>query len=323
MKRFFALAGVALGLVIVAVFFIPVSIPVLPNPPDRAPDFGEVVAMAASHQGADESLVLSICRDTLLVGEGKTPRSFLLLHGLSNCPRQFLELGQRLHARGSNVYIPRMPYHGQKDRLTQDYKKLTLEELAEWTGRALEIARGLGEEVVVVGLSVNGATAAWIAQERTDIARVVILAPFLAPAGTPVWLDPFLTRFMLRLPNRFIWWDRQYREKIPGPPHAYPGFPTRLLGEFMALGQHVIREANKRPPKCRQIVLVLSESDDAISLPVAHKLADRWSRWPDTHIETKIFPKSLAVPHDMIDIQQPNQKSEIVYPALLEIFEDS
>jgi esterase/lipase len=314
--------GLLLAAILLAVFVVlapPMVIPKIPPLPPRPPTYEEAAGMIGELLQNDRPDVQAVCRHRALLHGRKTPRVYVLMHGLANCPRQFLEIGETLHAQGSNVLVPRLPYHGLENRMTAEYKRLNLERLAGWTGHVLEIAHGLGGEVVVVGLSVNGTTAAWIAQERADIERVVIVAPFLAPAGTPAWLDPLLANVMYRLPNRFVWWDRQKRENLPGPKHAYPRFPTRVVGSFMQLGQVVIRLAAEAPPKCKSIAFLLSEADEGISLPVALKLAGRWEQWPGIHVETKIFPADLAVPHDMIDVFQPNARTEVVYPALLEL----
>jgi hypothetical protein len=316
--------GLLLAVVLLLVLVVlvpPMVIPKLPPIPARTPTYGEAVGKIEDLLRTDRPDVQEVCRHKALLHGHKTPRVFVLMHGLANCPRQFLEIGERLHGEGSNVLIPRLPYHGLEDRMTNEYKLLNLERLAGWTGDVLEIAHGLGEGVVVVGLSVNGTTAAWVAQERSDIERVVIIAPFLAPAGTPAWLDPLLANLMYRLPNRFVWWDRQARENLPGPAHVYPRFPTRVAGVFMQLGQVIIRLAAEAPPKCKTIAFLLSEADEGISLPVAFKLAGRWEQWPGVEVKTKIFPAALAVPHDMIDVHQPNERVDVVYPALLKLLE--
>ena len=65
----------------------------------------------------------------------------LLFHGFTNCPQQFDELARRFHARGCNVYVPRIPHHGLKDRLTRDLENVTVDELADFTTSAFELTR--------------------------------------------------------------------------------------------------------------------------------------------------------------------------------------
>ena len=37
-------------------------------------------------------------------------------HGFTNCPQQFIALGQRFFDAGYNVYVPRLPGHGMRIR---------------------------------------------------------------------------------------------------------------------------------------------------------------------------------------------------------------
>ena len=51
---------------------------------------------------------------------------------------------------------------------------------------AVDIAAGLGDEVRVLGLSMDGVVAAWTAQERSDVDRVVAISPALTIPFVPV-----------------------------------------------------------------------------------------------------------------------------------------
>lgn len=304
-----------------ALSFWPARIPQIPQPREIPLSYPEAASLAVSESLQIPPEIAGPCAATVFLNGQKTRRSFLLLHGLSNCPAQFAELGRMLHARGYNVYIPRLPGHGFKNRLTPEYGGLDLSELANWLGGSLEIARGLGEEVTVVGLSVNGASAAWLAQERRDVARAVILAPFLAPSGIPEWASGPLGRLLSRAPNMFIWWDAQKKQDFPGPPLAYPWFPTRVVGKFMALGSWIYSEASVRAPACKSFAFAISDADAAINTSAAWALADRYAKWGGVGVERLRFPENLRVPHDFIDPAQPDQKTDLVYPRLMELLD--
>ena len=51
--------------------------------------------------------------------------------------------------------IPRIPHHGLKDRMTEDYAKLTALELTQLSDESMDIAQGLGEHILVAGLSMG------------------------------------------------------------------------------------------------------------------------------------------------------------------------
>lgn len=310
-------------LLICAVAFFPMRVPELPEPRATPLTYEEADKVFRDIVAAEPIGVNEVCFPKLLHHGHPTQRVYVLLHGLSNCPAQFEQIGAALHKAGHTVLIPRMPHHGMKDRLTDAYGKLTLQEMATWIAGNLELARALGNEVIVSGLSVNGTTVSWVAQKRGNLTSSVVISPFYGPAGIPDVLQAPLGRLLARLPNVFIWWDASKKQDIPGPSYAYPRFPTRVVGEFMVLGQAVLANAKKSAPMSPNLWMVWSEADPAISLTLIQKMTARWKAWPTTHLQEKIFPLDLGVPHDMVDPHQPDQKTSITDPALMQIFQDN
>lgn len=258
----------------------------------------------------------------LLFEHGRpTAKVFVFLHGLSNSPKQFAELGRLLFERGNTVYIPRTPYHGEKNRLTESFGRLTAQQMLDSGNEAADLARGLGQDVTVAGLSINGATTAWMAQNRSDLHRSVLLAPFLAPNGLPQWTIRPLERLLLRLPNIFVWWNPVLKEKNPGPSYAYPRFPTRVIGETMWLGQDVVQASRQEAPRSPSILVVTSASDLAANNALTTVLLANWRKLRPGGIEAYEFPKEQKVPHDFIDPNQPDQQTAISYPKLIELLE--
>jgi pimeloyl-ACP methyl ester carboxylesterase len=261
------------------------------------------------------------CTIQLLEHGQPTERVFVLLHGLSNCPAQFSEFGRQLFERGHNVLIPRVPYHGEEDRLTTEWGELTAGEMLEAANQAVDLARSLGREVAVAGLSISGATVAWMAQNRDDVHKAVLLAPFLAPAGVPNWAVAPLERVLIRLPNMFFWWDAKLRENLKGPSYAYPRFPTRVVGETMLLAGSVLQESRILPARCPSILTVTSASDTAASQLVTDQLIANWQSLRQNGVDSFEFPEDQQVPHDLIDPNQPNQRIDLVYPKIIELLE--
>ena len=54
----------------------------------------------------------------------------MLIHGLTNAPKEFAELGGLLHDRGHNVIILRMPYHGLKGLDIKELDPLMADDIA-------------------------------------------------------------------------------------------------------------------------------------------------------------------------------------------------
>lgn len=323
MKRLFRIFLRLIALLVAALLFL-VFFPIMHKPfghqSGPAPSYQQAVAEIRAGIAATPASVRRPEGLPILLEHGHpTEYVFVFLHGLSNCPAQFALLGKQMFDRGHNIYIPRMPYHGEKDRMTTDWARLTAVDMVEYGNDAADVARGLGQKVVIAGLSVNGATAGWMAQNRSDLHKVALLSPFLAPAGIPQWAVGPLERILLRLPNIFIWWNPVLKENNPGPPYAYPRFPTRVIGQTMLLGQDVIRESAQTAPKSPSILVVTTAVDRAANNLVTQRLVDNWTAHQP--VEVFQFDAAQKVPHDFIDPHQPDQQIAISYPKLIELLE--
>jgi len=252
------------------------------------------------------------CRSFILDHGQRTRDAYVLLHGLTNCPAQFRRLGEELYASGANVIVLRLPDHGFTNRMTNQAANLTAQGMLDVGNEAVDLARGYGERVIVIGLSINGVTAAWLAQQRADVDLAVVVSPFFAPNGLPDAAIPPLTNLLLRLPNAFIWWDAEKKQALPGSPYSYPRFATRSIGETMTLGLDVFRRAQAAPPLARHILLVTSPADTAIS---HQRVADLAALWKGRATALS-FPAEWKIPHDCIDPAQPGGNIALVYPQL-------
>ena len=89
----------------------------------------------------------------------------MLFHGLTNCPQQFDEFAQLLHARGDNVYVPRLPYHGDTNRLTRAIGNITVADIEARGDRSGAARRAVSAtRVNALGLSLGATMALWLAQ---------------------------------------------------------------------------------------------------------------------------------------------------------------
>lgn len=306
----------ALG-ALAALLLLPLQTRLRLSTPDPAATYLEAVDRFGALRVRDSIALYPGCESALLTHGARTARVDLLLHGLTNCPRQFHEFGLRLFTLGDNVLIPRVVRHGRADRMTRDLANLTADEMAAGASEALDLACGLGDTVCVIGLSTSGITAAWLAQHRPEVSRAVVIAPAFAPKGTPPWRAAILARALDRLPNLFLWWDGKAKDRLAGPPQCYPRFSTRAVGEAYRLGEIVRGEARTAAPAAGHVVTVTTEADRAIDNRFVRELAASW-RAHGASVEERSFPRVLNIHHDMIDPQQVNARIEAVYPALIE-----
>jgi pimeloyl-ACP methyl ester carboxylesterase len=255
-------------------------------------------------------------RSILLSRRATTPTAFLLLHGLTASPLQFERFGRLLQQRGANVFIPRLPRHGLSDRLTTALAGLTADELDAFARETVETSRSLGKRLVVVGFSLGGLLAAWIAQQ-TQVDRVVAIAPFLGVAWVPHRVAPSLARFALRTPNRFLWWHPLLRERLE-PQHGYPRYPTHALAQSYQLAQRLLAIAGREEPRTREIEIVLNASETAIDNRSAARLARLWSARRGEPVPIHRL-NGLPPSHDIIEpLAMPHLVAR-VYPRLIEL----
>jgi len=312
-----------IGLVIMAALIVPVllwplSYADLSSRANPSASYAEAMARVDTILAEESRKPLSEWGGTIVLSHGKpTDRVFVLLHGLTNAPEQFRKLGQELYERGANVVIPRLAHHGLADRMNIDQANLRATDLIAQAETGLDLAVGLGKRISVVGLSVSGVSAAWIAQHRAEPKSVVLLAPFFGPKPAPDWATPTVARAMSRIPNGFVWWDGDAKENLPGSPQVYPRFATRQIGETLRLGLDVA--ANRDPMQVKSVMVVLTEADSAVNNERTKRLIAEWEGTsPKTTFETEMFPASLGVPHDFIDPNQPDQQVDVVYPKLID-----
>jgi len=291
----------------------------LDSQPRPIADYAEAIARIAQLQARDDETINPLCRTLLHTHGEKVERALVFLHGFTNCPQQFHILAQNFFEQGCNVLVPRLPYHGLRNRLSDDIARLSAAELARFTDEAIDLAHGLGDQVSVLGLSLGGNLALWAAMQRADIDRAVVIAPLLLPRHVPERLLPLVVRVGEFAPNLFIWWDSRYKEKLPGPQYAYSRFSTHGLAAVFALARDVQQRTfeDNALPRARSIVVVTNANDPALDNRPLLAIVKRWRANGAANVETYEFDASLNLIHDIVDPQQAEQHTDIVYGILI------
>lgn len=310
---------VVAGLVVLALLaYWPVKVTPLVYTPLAPMSYQQTISFVDEQVRLAPSTLQSECRVQLLHHGRRTERVFVLLHGLSNCPAQFRALGELLFAHGYNVLIPRLPFHGEQDRMTEAWKGITAQMMLDTANEAVDLARNLGKQVTVVAISVNATIAAWLAQNRADVEEVVLLAPFLAPKGLPGWAVAPATRLVQRLPNQFFWWDpKKKASRMRG--YAYPRFPTHVVAQTMRVSLDILEESRTAGPRCGSILVVTTASDGTASLSLTRTLVSHWRRLRPDSVRTYEFPAKEQINHDFIDPTSSTARVDFVYPKLISL----
>lgn len=292
--------------------------------PDPVTDYDEASARVKAMQEEDiQDRARDVCITKLYDHGRQTEHVIILLHGFTTCPEQFDELGKQYYEAGNNVLIPRMPYHGLSDRLTNELVNLTAEDLTTFGDKVVDIAHGLGKKVTLIGISGSGTLAAWLAQNRDDLDFVFLIAPLFGLAFIPPWLTKLFERIAFLLPNFYMWWDpRTKANNAYSIDYAYPGYPTRSLVEFLRLAIITRAQAEKSPAKAAQITMILNDAEPAVSNAEAMRLFRLWQKYGKGNLSEVHFEKEMKLPHDIITPGTPGVPIEDIHPRLINTVRD-
>ena len=219
------------------------------------------------------------------------------------------------------VLVLRMPQNGYADRATDALRFMTAQQLAEFGDDAVDMATGLGDEVVFVGISAGGTIAGWVAQNRSDVDRAVLLAPFYGLHGFGPDVNRMLMRAMILLPDFSIWKDPVMRENADNVmPHAYKRQSTTATGEIMRLGYATWQQATEKKAAASEVVVVTNEADTAVSNSTTDAVAGAWED-QGVALTTYVFDRKHGLGHEIIDPLEPGADPALTYPIVLDFIE--
>lgn len=314
------MAGLVIALAVASLVVWPASTPRLDARPSPTASHDEAIERFQEVTAGEAELnVFEPCESRLLTHGERTDVAVVLFHGLTNCPRQFVEFGTLLFDAGANVVILRAPEHGiANDDGTaiggvENVNSLTAEALRDYADDSVDIASGLGEEVRVLGLSMGGVIAAWTAQERDDADRVVAVAPAMTIPGMPASLTQVFRNVFEKLPDVSL--------PSSGTPldHAYAGETTKGLGATFTMAADVADEAYGASPASPDVIVVLNPDDDQVDPVHLSGFANAWAAHGGP-VSLYRLP-AVGLPHDVIDVDQPDGDPEFVYPILADLLD--
>jgi carboxylesterase len=198
-----------------------------------------------------------------LVGDSDDDVGVVLVHGFTGSPYEVRYLGDQLARAGFAVRAPLLPGHGTS---LDDLDATTWTHWTEAVERAFDAMRVRCARVALVGQSLGGLLALYVASRRRDVACVASLA-------APLWLEGLSAKVALwttqgalrrvRAIPKFGGSDvRDKRVKRENP--CYPAIPTKALGQLIEFMQ-VVDDALEH---VTQPVLVLHAHQDHTA-PVA------------------------------------------------------
>ncbi len=263
---------------------------------------------------AERAYVDQASASLLLTHGFKTARAYILVHGITNSPLQWQELGRILFDLGHNVLILRMPYHGMLSHHVAELKPITAGHLRAYADLAVDIGAGMGDELVVAGISGGATVAAWMAQNRSEVERCLLLAPFFGIHRIPEPLTAILGNAFSRIPN-VVFHSPHERERA----WAYRGEATRGIAAFLVLGKQVLRQGRAGLAPVGPVATLTTAVEDTANNATTTALLDLW-RQNGTAAQALEFPVELAIPHNSIDPGTNPFKKAVVYAAMLRLF---
>lgn len=277
----------------------------------------------AIQKDQNNALINPECYPILKTHGKKTSKAIILLHGFTNCPQQFEPFAELLFESGYNVYIPRMPHHGYKEKVHNAMKELSLNDLKNFSQGVIDIVGiGLGEDTEVLGLS-GGAVLASYLGTFAQFHQVYSVAPNLTVIYKPLPKDYYLqTQLINRMPNIYHYWDEEKKENIVGPKYAYPGFWLHSMYPYLAISTYITYYAKHSPVATKGITFIVNTEDEVVDIPSVIRYAQVINE-KTYNANIQYVPESFHVPHDLIDIHQTKQNIKEVYPWLLYILQIS
>jgi len=97
----------------------------------------------------------------------------------------------------------------------------------------------------VLGISVGAVCRGWNSRAQRRSTPRSPYSPFCGLRFVPGTLNDALGASLRVAPNRFSWWDPRLKESQP-PPHGYPRFATRALGESLLMSTTMRHRAARR-----------------------------------------------------------------------------
>ncbi|HET8903259.1 MAG TPA: alpha/beta hydrolase [Saccharospirillum sp.] len=233
----------------------------------------------------------------------KTPIVVLYLHGFSATRQELAPIPERVaEAIGANYYGARLTGHGL------DGESLGKAQAGDWlkdTAEAWQIARSLGDRVIVISCSTGGTLTTWLAQQpsaQDTLAALVLFAPNFQPRhwASKLFGWPWSGYWM-----RWLAGDEYGREPAGELNGKYwtSSYPTRVLHELQALVV-AVRKSHLESIKTPSLFLY-SEDDQVVNAKYTDRVYEKWGSEVKERIRIEgvegesnhVFTGDIVAPH--------------------------
>ena len=120
---------------------------------------------------------------------------------------------------------------------------------------------------------------------------------------------------LLRLPNRFHWWNPILRER--GPANGYPRYATHAIGHMHRIARALLEEARTVGPLAGHCTIVTNAAEIAVNNYAIRRLYKSWRRQRPGGVEL-VRITGLPLSHDIVSPLRPWRLADRVHPQLLD-----
>ena len=310
-----AIGVVLLFIVLIAIIagLIPVSTDGLGANPNPSSNYDEAMGRFQTVLDTEAPIVNEASGSLLMTHGEPTEQVYIMIHGITNSPHQWQELGEMLYDQGANVLIMRMPYHGLKSHNVGELGALSAVNLRDYGDQVVDIAAGLGDEITVIGLSGGATVTSWIGQNRPEVAMVIPISPYMGVPELPAFMDTFIMNLGHNMPNFVLDEPGELRR-----PWVYRGETTRAPAEFMILGRSVLNDATEKGAAVETAYFLTTAVDNIADNTYTERLVALWKA-RETSVSYFQFDASQNIPHNSIDPTTDVAIRTLVYDKLFEI----
>jgi pimeloyl-ACP methyl ester carboxylesterase len=309
------------------VHHVPGKLGLPPSGRDRA------IARLEAELAAERKLPLQEGSQSLVYLHPEQPKrgTLIMFHGFTAGTWQFEPLAKLAYAAGYDVYIPRLPGHGLKDKQgTEDPSQLLTglnwHQYESFGDHAYDLAKDLGGPVATLGLSVGGNVALAVAERHPEVSKVVAYAPFLWPKerrvqglflathaadiATHGLAAPFLNGLT------YSWGEACRLDTAAGKRPGHSMFYGGNAYGATELGWKVIADAPRLKAQLQLFATAVDDAADEDALKTLFRRAGAGGGW-------YYFPAAEGIPHPMVHPMEDNGKGQCpkLYDMTLQFLE--
>lgn len=268
----------------------------------------KILAIARKTQASESQLpLMAQTGGSQFLLQPNSDKVCLFFHGFTATPEQFAIIGKAFYRAGYHVLIPLLPGHGIAGEWNEDNPPPLPKDpqvYQEFGLYWLEIARSIGKEIIIGGLSGGSTLAAWLALERPEqIDKSLIFAPYLS--GSNKVIDLFVRIFNIYF---------QWRHNPQVISFGYDGFAMPALRVFLDMGTEILEKAQTQ--KAAPMLIVSSESDRAVGNREHEKLFKAVIQFQPKSWYV-CFDDVWDIPHNMMTQAEGNEHVDLLISLAL------